>query len=67
MADALAVSMAGGTIRRKLIHRERFKASVLHFSEIEAVLAGTGPMKYRLTTPSLLSSGTRPPSEVVHC
>jgi len=25
--------MVGGTIRRKLIHRESFRASVLHYSE----------------------------------
>ncbi len=30
MAEAEALSMVGGTIRRKLIHRESFGASVLH-------------------------------------
>ncbi len=32
-----AVSMVGGTIRRKLIHRESFRASVLHRSDNDAV------------------------------
>jgi hypothetical protein len=30
--------MVGGTIRRKLIHGESFRASVLQLSEIQAVL-----------------------------
>ncbi len=51
--------MVGGTIRRKLIHRENFRASVLHLSEIQAVLQSIAEKKSVLTTPSLLSSGTR--------
>ena len=31
------VSMVGGTIRRKLIHRESFRASALHHSDRHAV------------------------------
>ena len=59
MAAVLAVSMVGGTIRRKLIHRESFRASVLHLSEIQAVLKSIAAMKCALTTPSFLSNGTR--------
>src|SRR6266850_7558707 len=51
--------MVGGTIRRKLIHRESFRASVLHLSEIQAVLQSIAEKKSVLTTPSLLSSGTQ--------
>ena len=51
--------MVGGTIRRKVIHRESFRASVLHPSEIQAVLQSIAEKKCLLTTPSLLSSGTR--------
>src|SRR6266404_7300644 len=51
--------MVGGTIRRKLIHRESFRASVLHLSEIQTVLQSIAEKKSVLTTPSLLSSGTR--------
>src|SRR6266852_5871376 len=51
--------MVGGTIRRKLIHRERFRASVLHHSENQAVLQSIAEKKCLLTTPSLLSSATR--------
>src|SRR5882724_7435623 len=47
--------MVGGTIRRKLIHRENFRASVLHLSEIQAVLQSIAEKKSVLTTPSLLS------------
>ncbi len=47
--------MVGGTIRRKLIHRESFRASVLHHSEIQAVLQSIAEKKCLLTTPSLLS------------
>jgi len=50
--------MVGGTIRRKLIHRESFRASVLHPSEIQAVLQSIAAKKSILTTPSFLSSGT---------
>src|SRR5437879_10147165 len=50
--------MVGGTIRRKLIHRESFRASVLHLSEIQAVLQSIAANKFVLTTPSFLSSGT---------
>ena len=51
--------MVGGTIRRKLIHRESFRVSVLHLSEIQAVLQSIATMRCVLTTPSFLSSGTR--------
>jgi hypothetical protein len=50
--------MVGGTIRRKLIHRESFRASVLHHSEIHAVPKSIAELNCLLTTPSLLSSGT---------
>ncbi len=42
-----------------MIHRESFRASVLHLSEIQAVLQSIAAKKSVLTTPSLLSSGTR--------
>src|SRR6266478_9603138 len=58
----VTVSMVGGTIRRKVIHRESFRASVLHPSEIQAVLQSMAEKKSVLTTPSLLSNGTRPPA-----
>jgi len=51
--------MVGGTIRRKLIHRESFRVSVLHLSEIQAVLQSIATMRCVLTTPSFLSRGTR--------
>src|ERR1700730_3921592 len=51
--------MAGGTIRRKLIHRESFRASVLHHSENHAVLHSIAANRCPLTTPSLLSRATR--------
>src|SRR6266850_5205847 len=51
--------MVGGTIRRKVIHRESFRASVLHLSEIQAVLQSIAEKKSVLTTPSLLSKGTQ--------
>jgi len=51
--------MVGGTIRRKVIHRESFRASVLHPSEIQAVLQSIAEKKCLLTRPSLLSRGTR--------
>src|SRR5713226_2473986 len=47
--------MVGGTIRRKVIHRESFRASVLHLSENQAVLQSIAAKKSDLTTPSLLS------------
>src|SRR2546426_4553200 len=50
--------MVGGTIRRKVIHRESFRASVLHPSEIQAVLQSIAEKKCLLTRPSLLSTGT---------
>jgi hypothetical protein len=65
----VAVSMVGGTIRRKVIHRESFRASVLHHSENQAVLQSIATKKCLLTTPSLLSSATQfkslshPPAE----
>jgi len=51
--------MVGGTIRRNLIHRESFRASVLHLSEIRAVLESVAAKRCLLTTPSLLSSCTQ--------
>ena len=42
-----------------MIHRESFRASVLHLSEIQAVLQSIAEKKSVLTTPSLLLSGTR--------
>jgi predicted nucleic acid-binding protein len=41
--------------RRELIHRESFRASVLHLSEIQAVLQSIAEKKCLLTTPSFLS------------
>src|SRR6266851_5518391 len=58
-SQLVTVSMVGGTIRRKVIHRESFRASVLHPSEIQAVLQSIAEKKCLLTTPSLLSRGTR--------
>ena len=56
--------MAGGTIcfrlHRKLIHRESSRASVLNPSGGHAVLHSIATEKCLLTTPSLLSRGTRP-------
>jgi hypothetical protein len=43
---------------RKLIHRESFRASVLHHSDSHAVLLSIAAKKRLLTTPSLLSRGT---------
>jgi hypothetical protein len=43
---------------RKLIHRESFRASVLHHSEIHAVLESIAVRNCLLTTPSLLSKAT---------
>ena len=51
--------MVGGTIRRKLIHRESFRASVLHHSEEQSGGKTTAQEFCALTTPSLLSRGTR--------
>jgi hypothetical protein len=45
--------------RRKLIHRESFRASVLHHSEIQAVLESIAVKTCLLTTPSFLSRGTQ--------
>ena len=50
--------MVGGTIRRKLIHRESFRASVLKHSGNPTVLQSMAREKCLLTTPSFLSSGT---------
>jgi len=60
MAEVLAVSMAGGTIRshRKLIHRESSRVSVLNLSGNHAVLQSIAEKKCLLTRPSLLSRGT---------
>jgi hypothetical protein len=54
-----AESMVGGTIRRKLIHRESFRTSVLHHSENPAVLPSIAAKRCLLTTPSLLSRPTQ--------
>ena len=51
--------MVGGTIRRKLIHRESFRASVLNHSGNQAVLQSMAEEKCLLTTPSLLSTATQ--------
>ncbi len=45
--------------RRKLIHRESFRASVLDLSEAQAVLASIAEKRCLLTTPSLLSRATQ--------
>jgi hypothetical protein len=60
MAEVLAVSMAGGTIRshRKLIHRESSRVSVLNLSGNHAVLQSIAEKKCLLTEPSLLSKAT---------
>ena len=60
MAEVLAVSMAGGTIRshRKLIHRESSRVSVLNLSGHHAVLHSIAVKKCLLTEPSLLSRAT---------
>ncbi|HXJ07563.1 MAG TPA: hypothetical protein VNH65_20880, partial [Candidatus Acidoferrum sp.] len=52
--------------RRKLIHRESFRASVLHLSEIQAVLESIAEKSCLLTTPSFLSSGTQHFQEPTH-
>src|SRR6266850_1161518 len=57
--------MVGGTIRRKVIHRESFRASVLHLSEIQAVLQSIAEKKSVLTTPSLLSRAPRKYSKMI--
>jgi hypothetical protein len=59
MVQFVTVSMVGGTIRRKVIHRESFRVSVLHHSENQAVLQSIATKKCLLTMPSLLSSATR--------
>ena len=61
MAEVLAVSMAGGTVRshRKLIHRESSRVSVLNLSGNHAVLQSIAEKKCLLTRPSLLSRGTQ--------
>jgi hypothetical protein len=51
--------MVGGTIRRKLIHRESFRASVLHFSEIQAVLQEHCGEEVYLDNAFVLIEGTR--------
>src|SRR5579862_192142 len=59
--------MVGGTIRREVIHRESFRALVLHLSESQAVLQSIAQQKCLLTTPSFLSTAptrqTDPPTE----
>jgi hypothetical protein len=59
MVQFVTVSMVGGTIRRKVIHRESFRALVLHHSENQAVLQGIAAKKCLLSTPSLLSRATQ--------
>src|SRR5579863_4032808 len=53
--------MVGETIpfRREMIHHESFRASVLNHSDNNAVLHSIAAKKCLLTTPSLLSRGTR--------
>jgi len=58
MADVQAVSMVGGTIRRKLIHRENFRASVLHHSEKQS---GEKPLRGSFVPWQRLRSYRRPP------
>src|SRR4029077_14711983 len=63
--------------RRELIHRESFRASVLHLSEIQTVLQSIAEKNCLLTTPSLLSKATqevstalrtgRPPFRLSRC
>jgi hypothetical protein len=65
MAAVQAESMVGGTIRRKLIHRESFRASVLYLSEIQAVLQSIAAMRCVLTTPSFLSMRSQEPRIVL--
>ena len=67
MAEVLAVSMAGGTIRshRKLIHRESSRVSVLNLSGNHAVLQSIAEKKCLLTEPSLLSRAT-PEHSLIH-
>src|SRR4029077_20157212 len=55
----VTVSMVGGAIRRKLIHRESFRASVLNHSGNQTVLQSMAGEKCLLTTPSLLSKATQ--------
>jgi hypothetical protein len=61
--------MAGGTIRlhRKMIHRESSGASVLNHSGNRAVLQSSATEKCGLTTPSLLSRGTRQSEGFAFC
>jgi hypothetical protein len=51
--------MVSGTIRRKLIHRESFRALVLNHSGNQTVLQSMARENCLFTTPSLLSSGTQ--------
>jgi hypothetical protein len=44
---------------QKVIHRESFRASVLHLSESQAVLQSMAEKKCLLTKPSLLSRATQ--------
>ena len=48
-----------GALRRKLIHRESFRASVLNYSGNQTVLQSMVGEKCLLTTSSLLSRATR--------
>jgi hypothetical protein len=63
MVAVQAVSIVGGTLRRKLIHRESLRVSVLHLSEMPAVLQGMAAKKFLLTTPSFLSTA---PTSLIH-
>src|SRR5271169_4595950 len=51
--------MVGGAIRSKLIHRMRYRASVLHQLWTKRGEKNTAREFCALTTPSLLSRGTR--------
>ena len=50
--------MVGGAIRSKLIHRMRYRASVLHQLWTTSGEKNTAPEFCALTTPSLLSKAT---------
>ncbi len=51
--------MVGGAIRSKLIHRESYRASVLHQLWTTSGEKNTAPEFCALTTPSLLSRATQ--------
>jgi hypothetical protein len=55
----VTVSMVGGTIRRKVIHRESFQSSVLNLLWQQRGAHRIEERNCLLTTPSLLSKATR--------